>query len=114
MGEGAVVMAGCIINPKAIIGDFCFFATGAQIEHDCIINDYVSISAGTVTGGHVKIGRLSAITIGVTIIDRLEIGENTVVGAGSLVTKSLPSNILAYGIPAKKIRDREVNERFLK
>lgn len=114
MGEGVVIMAGCIINPQAIIGNFSFFATGAQIEHDCQIGDFASVSAGSVTGGYVKIGKYSAITLGVTIVDRVEIGDNTVVGAGSLVTKSLPPNILAYGTPAKKIRSRELNERFLK
>ena len=66
------------------------------------------------TGGYVKIGKFSAITLGVTIMDRLEIGENTVIGSGSLVTKSIPSNVLAYGIPAKIIKNRVKGEKFLK
>jgi len=114
LGVGIVAMAGCIFNPKAVIGDFTFFATGAQIEHDCEINDFSSVSAGSIMGGYVKIGRFSAITLGVTIMDRLTIGNNTVVGSGSLVTKSLPDNVLAYGSPAKIIKNREKGEKFLK
>lgn len=114
MGVGIVAMAGCIFNPKAVIGDFTFFATGAQIEHDCEINDFASVSAGTIMGGYVKVGRFSAITLGVTIIDRLTIGSNTVVGSGSLVTKSLPDDVLAYGSPAKIIKNRSKGEKFLK
>ena len=114
LGKGIVAMAGCIFNPKSIIGDFTFFATGAQVEHDCIISDFASISAGSITGGYVKLGKYSALTLGVTVLDRLEIGENTVVGAGSLVIKSLPDNVLAYGIPARIIRSRNVGEKFLK
>jgi sugar O-acyltransferase (sialic acid O-acetyltransferase NeuD family) len=114
IGKGVTAMANVIFNPKSIIGDFTFFATGAQIEHDCIISDFASISAGSITGGHVKLGKYSALTLGVTVLDRLEIGENTVVGAGSLVLKSLPSNILAYGNPAKIIRNRIIGEKFLK
>jgi len=34
IGKGVVMMAGCIINPKSKIGNFTFFATGAQVEHD--------------------------------------------------------------------------------
>lgn len=114
LGGGIVAMAGVIFNPRAIIGDFTFFATGAQIEHDCIIEDFASISAGSITGGYVRVGKHSAITLGVIIMDRLEVGENTVVGSGSLVTKSLPDNVLAYGNPAKVIRERVKGEKFLK
>jgi len=114
IGVGIIAMAGCIFNPKAKIGNFTFFATGAQVEHDNTIHDFSSISAGSITGGHVILGKFSAITLGVTILDRIEIGENTVIGAGSLVIKSLPDNVLAYGNPAKIIRGRNVGEKFLK
>ena len=114
MGVGIVAMAGCIFNPKAKIGNFTFFATGAQVEHDNTIHDFASISAGSITGGYVTLGKYSAITLGVTVLDRIEIGENIVVGAGSLVIKSLPDNVLAYGNPAKIIRGRNQFEKFLK
>ena len=114
LGGGITAMAGVIFNPKSEIGNFTFFATGAQIEHDCVISDFASVSAGSVTGGYVKLGKFSALTLGVTVLDRLEIGENTVVGAGSLVLKSLPSDVLAYGNPANVIRKRAIGEKFLK
>ncbi len=114
LGVGVVAMAGCIINPNSVVGDFCFLATGAQVDHDCKMGEFSSISAGSVTGGRVSIGKYSAITLGVTIMDRLSIGENTVVGSGALVTKDLPDNVLAYGNPAKIIRDRELGERYIK
>tara|TARA_R110002153_G_scaffold261005_1_gene421264 strand:+ start:1414 stop:2079 length:666 start_codon:yes stop_codon:yes gene_type:complete len=114
LGEGIVMMAGCIINPKSQVGDFTFFATGAQLDHDCNIGNFSSISAGSVTGGYVTLGDFSSITLGVTVIDRLQIGTNTVVGAGSLVVKSLPDDVLAYGNPCKIIRSREKGEKFLK
>lgn len=114
IGVGVIAMAGCIFNPKAKIGNFTFFATGAQIEHDNEIGDFSSVSAGSLTGGYVKLGKFSAITLGVTVVDRVNIGENTVIGAGSLVIKSLPDNVLAYGNPAKIIRNRIKGEKFLK
>lgn len=114
LGVGIVAMSGVIFNTNIIVGDFTFFATGCQIEHDCKIDCYASVSAGTVLGGRVELGGFSAITLGVTVIDRVKIGENTVVGAGSLVLKDLPSNVLAYGNPCKIIRSRLISEKFLK
>jgi acetyltransferase-like isoleucine patch superfamily enzyme len=113
LGVGIVMMAGVIINPLAKIGNFTFFATGCQIEHDCIIEDYASVSAGSVMGGYVRIGKYSAITLGVTILDRLTIGENSVIGSGSLVLKNVPNNVLAHGNPINKIRARLKGEKFL-
>lgn len=46
----------------------------------------------------------------VTVLPGVTIGENTVVGAGSLVTKDLPANVVAYGTPAtvqRPIDDRD-------
>jgi sugar O-acyltransferase (sialic acid O-acetyltransferase NeuD family) len=114
IGFGVVMMAGVIVNPLAKIGNFTFFATGCQIEHDCIIQDYASVSAGSVMGGYVTIGKFSAITLGVTILDRLNIGENSVIGSGSLVLKDVPDNVLAYGNPINKLRARAIGEKFLK
>lgn len=53
-------------------------------------------------GTNCRIGAGSIVLPGVTI------GDNTVVGAGSVVTKDLPVNVVAYGLPAKVIR--EINE----
>jgi len=114
LGIGITAMAGTIISPNCSIGNFCFFATGAQLDHDSMIDSYASISAGSVTGGKVNIGKYSAITLGVTIIDRINIGENVVIGSGSLVIDDIPDNVLAHGQPAKIIRTRALGEKYLK
>ncbi len=114
LGIGIVSMAGTILNPGCKIGDFSFFATGAQLDHDSTVGQYASISAGSVTGGKVNIGKCSAITLGVTVIDRINIGENVIVGSGSLVLNDIPDNVLVYGHPAKIIRSRLPGEKYLK
>ncbi|MBL1279052.1 MAG: acetyltransferase [Fluviicola sp.] len=114
LGVGIVIMAGVIINPESKIEDFCILNTGAQLEHNCFMGQFSHLSAGSITGGKVSIGQFSAITLGVIILDRITIGENTVVGSGSIVLNNLPDNVLAYGQPAKVIRSRKLNDRFLK
>ena len=43
--------------------------------------------------------------MGANIFDRVNVGKNTIIGAGSLVTKSIPDNVVAYGIPARVIKE---------
>ena len=56
----------------------------------------------------VHIGRNCWIGAGVVIVPGVTIGDNVVVGAGSIVTKDLPDNVVAVGNPCKVLR--EVNE----
>lgn len=114
IGMGTVIMAGCIISPNTTIGEFCFLASGAILEHDCLMEEFASLSVGSITGGKVIIRKFAAITLGVVIFDRIEIGEHTVIGSGSLVTKNIPGFVLAYGSPAIIIRGREIGEKYLK
>ena len=114
MGEGNVVMPGVIINSEASVGHHCIINTKSSLEHNCILHDFTALSAGVTTGGYFTLGKYSAIALGVTIFDRVNIGENVVVGSGSLVTKDLESHGLYFGVPSKRIRDREPGEKFLK
>ncbi len=50
-------------------------------------------------GNNVWIGEKATVLMGVTI------GENSVIGAGSVVTKSIPANCVAAGVPARVIRE---------
>ena len=56
----------------------------------------------------VHIGRNCWIGAGVVIIPGITIGDNVVIGAGSVVTKDLPANVIAVGNPCKILR--EINE----
>jgi serine acetyltransferase len=57
--------------------------------------------------GEVKIEQGVYVGTGAKIINLLEIGENTIIGAGAVVSKSLPANCTAVGIPAKPIKFHE-------
>jgi sugar O-acyltransferase (sialic acid O-acetyltransferase NeuD family) len=100
IGEGTVVFANAVINPYAKIGLGCIINTGAIIEHDCIIKDGVHISPNAAMGGAVIIGEKTWVCIGSSIANNIKIGTNVIVGAGSVVLKDVPDNVLVAGIPA--------------
>ena len=56
----------------------------------------------------VRIGRNCWLGAGVVVVPGVTIGDNVVIGAGSVVTKDLPNNVIAVGNPCKILR--EVNE----
>lgn len=56
----------------------------------------------------IRIGKNCWIGAGVLVVPGITIGDNVVVGAGSVVTKDLPSNVIAVGNPCKILR--EVND----
>ena len=49
--------------------------------------------------------------VNVTVLKGVTIGEDTLVGAGSLVTHSLPAGVVAAGVPARIIREMSAGDR---
>lgn len=56
----------------------------------------------------VRIGKNCWLGAGVIVLPGVTIGDNTVVGAGSLVNKDLPANVVAVGSPCRVLR--EIND----
>lgn len=111
--QGTVVMAGVIINANAKIGEFCILNTKSSLGHDSVMSDFSSLAPGATIGGNVQIGFCSAICINTTIIHNISIGKHTVIGAVSLVIRSIGDYKLAYGIPISTIKDRESDSKYL-
>lgn len=64
---------------------------------------------GTQYNASIHIGKCCWLGAGVVVLPGVTIGDNTVVGAGSIVTKDLPANVIAVGNPCRVIR--EIGER---
>jgi sugar O-acyltransferase (sialic acid O-acetyltransferase NeuD family) len=113
IGEGTVIMAGVSVNPCCSIGRLCILNTNSSLDHDSIMEDFSSLAPRATTGGNCRIGGYSAISIGGVLIHGVHIGEHTVVGAGSTVLKHIKSFSVAYGTPAKTIRERKSGDKYL-
>lgn len=102
---------GLKLGKNTDIGAFCYINAryGVEIQDDVQLGSHVSIySHSTIDGkkGKVTIKRNARIGSHSVIMPRVTIGENSVVGALSLVNRSIPPNVVACGVPAKVIRGR--------
>ena len=90
------------------IGDDVIMGPGVKIfsENHNYSNDSLEIRRQGETRRGVKIKNNCWIGSGTIILDGVEIGEGCVIAAGSVVTKSIPPNLIALGIPAKIIKSR--------
>ena len=113
IGAGSVIMAGAVVNPCCQVGRFCIVNTKASLDHDCVMEDFSSLAPGVTTGGYCRIGSYSAVNIGAILRDGIVIGEHSVVGGGSMVLRAVDAFSVAYGVPARKIRNRRQGDKYL-
>ncbi|MEI6056722.1 MAG: acetyltransferase [Lentisphaerota bacterium] len=102
---GSVINPGVIIAPFSQIKNFVTINRSVSIGHHTVIEDFSTINPGSNIAGKCLIESGVTIGMGANIIDGLTIGRNSIIGAGSLVTKNIPPNVVAYGNPAKVIRE---------
>ncbi|SEG51070.1 acetyltransferase [Flavobacterium urumqiense] len=104
IGLGSNVLSGTVFSNSTILGIGCIVYYNSIITHDCRIGDFVEISPSVTLLGRCSIDSYSQIGANTTILPDVEIGKNVIIGAGSIVTKNIPDNCVAVGIPAKIIK----------
>jgi len=102
IGAGTTIMPSSIINHNTRIGKHCIINTRSLIEHDNVFANFSSTGPGVITGGNVKVGKMSFIGIGSVVKNNIKIGYNSLIGAKSLIIKNCKPKSTYYGSPAKK------------
>lgn len=103
--EGTVIMQGAIIQSSSTIGKHCIINTGASVDHDCLVMDFVHISPHSTLCGNVRIGEGSWVGAGAVILPGIKVGRWCIIGAGSVVTKDIPDYSLAVGNRCKILKN---------
>jgi sugar O-acyltransferase (sialic acid O-acetyltransferase NeuD family) len=107
IGEGVTIDVGTVIAANAHLDDFCSINKCCSIGHETSIGKFAFVGPGVFISGLSQIGDKCTIGLHATILETLVIGDWTVIGAGSLVTKDMPHGVVAYGVPAKIIRQND-------
>jgi sugar O-acyltransferase (sialic acid O-acetyltransferase NeuD family) len=102
-GEGSHILAGAILAPMAKIGEACIVNTNATVDHECILAAGVHVAPGATLCGCVQVGENTFVGAGSVVLPRIKIGADVVIGSGSVVTRDIPDGVVAFGNPAKEI-----------
>jgi sugar O-acyltransferase (sialic acid O-acetyltransferase NeuD family) len=106
---GVIVCAGVRMTNNIQIGDFGIFNLNSTIGHDVIVDDFVNIAPGVSISGNVHLRSRCWVGTGAVINQgsgsvKLHVGEDTIIGSGSVVVKNCESHATYVGIPAKRIK----------
>jgi len=107
IGDGTVIHQGSIITNRVFIGKHCLINLGVTLGHDVRIGDYCNLSPGVHLNGHTTIGTLVTMGSGSVTIPKTNIGDEVILGAGAVVTKNIPNNCTAVGVPAKVLKQND-------
>ncbi len=120
------IRSGVTVGRNCKIQAFAFIPEGVTIEddvfigpHACFVND--RMPRATTADGKLKgkedwkvektvVKKRASIGANATIMCGVTIGENSLVGAGSVVTKDVPPNTIVVGVPAKAIKKVRADE----
>ncbi|MGP0173309.1 acetyltransferase [Pseudomonas sp. NCHU5208] len=102
--EGAQVMAGAVLQPDVFIGCGSIVNTKVGIDHDCHIAAHVHVAPGVVLCGGVTIAEGAFIGSGATITQGITVGERALIGAGTVVVRDVPAQVVLMG-PSPRARD---------
>lgn len=111
ISNNTIVESGCILGDRVRIDANCYIARSTTIEDDvtiapgvCVADDPHPGSKESLCRRGPTIERGAQIGMNATILPFVTVGERSVVGAGSVVTRSVPPELVVVGNPARPLK----------
>ena len=104
IGQGSVVFHRAVVQAMTTIGRHVIVNTGAKIDHESELSDFVHVAPGVTLCGNVRLGTGSFVGAGAVVIPGVRIGRWSVIGAGSVIISDVPDYAVVVGNPGRVIR----------
>jgi sugar O-acyltransferase (sialic acid O-acetyltransferase NeuD family) len=106
-GKGVVVTPGCVLTNNIKIGNHVHINLNSTVGHDAVMEDFTTTAPGVHVNGNNLIKEGVYLGTGANLVEKITIGEWSIIGAGAAVVGDIPANVTAVGCPAKVIKTRE-------
>lgn len=103
LGDNNIVMPGAVIEPGARIGANNVIWSNAVVCHDAVLGDHNFIAANVTLGGGVSIGDRNFIGFSAVVLQHRKIGNDTLIGAQTLVNRDTEDFSQYIGSPARRV-----------
>lgn len=107
IGQGSIVYPGVCINYGCVVEDFVVINMNCAIGHNCTISSFCSLAPGVNLGGYTEVQNMTELGIGASTVQGARIGQKSVIGGQAMVTKSIPDEVIAVGVPARVLGAEE-------
>ena len=106
LGKGVIIHSNAVVHPEVNIGDNTVVSCNCTLGHQSQLGKHCYVAGNALIGAYAQIGNQVFIGLSAVLIsDKVKsIGDNTVIGAGAVVSSSVESNVVVAGVPARVIK----------
>ncbi|QLE02501.1 NeuD/PglB/VioB family sugar acetyltransferase [Galbibacter sp. BG1] len=113
LGEAVYMLVGNIVMPHTSIGSYIMVNMDSTIAHHVTLEDGVFLSSGVNIGACIHVKSKAYVGMGVTAMTGIKtIGEDCLLGAGTVIIKDVPDYATVVGNPGRVIKYKEVNNEY--
>jgi sugar O-acyltransferase (sialic acid O-acetyltransferase NeuD family) len=107
MGSGNIIGFRCMISCNVKIGNFNRLDCNDLLGHDVVMGDRNMLYPSVSISGNVSMKNDNTFGVGSSVLQQKQIGSNTTVGAGCVITKKTKDGETYFGNPAAKLKFRD-------
>lgn len=105
IGQGSIIYPGSTINFGSEIEDFVVINANCSLGHHTKVGFYSSFAPGVKTGGHSTIEEAVDVGIGVSTLQNILIGRDSIVGGQTMVIRDVKQRSTVVGVPARVVSE---------
>lgn len=103
LGVATITVPTSTLMANATLGNHCILNFNTYVAHDCVVGDFCTLAPYAGICGHATTGNNVSLGVNSTILPRVHVCDDVIIGAAACVTKHITEPGTYVGIPARKI-----------